>query len=138
MSTALILRRMSGKPHERSAEGRRAIARPCSTAAGPTIRRQCKPLLTLLARSMLQVIRRVLGARHPHVEDTLQEAMLATARALLTFRGECSARHLGSRIATFVAIGARRRQMPPPSDSLNDHDRPGDPKRTGRWLPAAS
>jgi RNA polymerase sigma-70 factor (ECF subfamily) len=74
---------------------------------------------------MLKVIRRVLGARHPEVEDTLQEAMLATARALPTFRGECSPWHFGSRIASFVAISARRRVPPPPSDPLDDHDLPG-------------
>jgi RNA polymerase sigma factor (sigma-70 family) len=126
MARVLTLRRISGKPHERSAEGAEGDLAPLLDRCRAHDPAATRTLLTSLAPSMLQVIRRVLGARHPDVEDTLQEAMLATARALPTFRGECSARHFGCRIATFVAISARRREPPHPSDSLDDHDRPGD------------
>src|SRR5437773_4935562 len=72
-----------------------------------------RTLLTALGPPMLQVIRRVLGARHPDVEDTLQEATIALVRALPGFRGECSARHFGCRIATLTAISVRRRRHLP-------------------------
>lgn len=72
-----------------------------------------KALRTLLVRlgpPMLQVIRRVLGARHPDVEDTLQEATLAFVRALPGFRGDCTAQHFSCRIATLTALSAYRRR----------------------------
>ena len=69
-----------------------------------------RTLLTALGPPMLQVVRRVLGARHPDVEDTLQEAAIALVRALPGFRGECGARHFASRIAALTAISARRRR----------------------------
>lgn len=75
-----------------------------------------KALRTLLVRvgpPMLQVIRRVLGAHHPDVEDTLQEATLAFVRALPGFRGDCAAQHFGCRIATLTAISAYRRRSGP-------------------------
>jgi len=71
-----------------------------------------RTLLTAVGPPMLQVIRRVLGAGHPDVEDTLQEATLALVQALPAFRAECSARHFACRIAAFTAISARRRRAP--------------------------
>ena len=119
MSRILKLRRVPEKMFDRSVPGSEGnlagVIESCRAGDATAIR----TLLTSLAPSMLQVIRRVLGARHPDVEDTLQEAMLAAARALPAFRGECSARHFGCRIATFVAISERRRQ-PPPSDRITD------------------
>jgi RNA polymerase sigma factor (sigma-70 family) len=112
MSRVLKLRRVPGKMFERSTQGSEGnlsdLVESCR-AGDPTA---IRTLLTSLAPSMLQVIRRVLGPGHPDLEDTLQEAMLAATRALPTFRGECSARHFGCRIATFVAISSRRRQPP--------------------------
>jgi RNA polymerase sigma factor (sigma-70 family) len=72
-----------------------------------------KALRTLLVRlgpPMLQVIRRVLGAHHSDVEDTLQEATLAFVHALPGFRGDCTAQHFSCRIATLTAISAYRRR----------------------------
>ncbi len=72
-----------------------------------------KALRTLLVRvgpPMLQVIRRVLGARHPDVEDTLQEATLAFVRALPDFRGDCTTQHFSCRIATLTALSTYRRR----------------------------
>jgi RNA polymerase sigma factor (sigma-70 family) len=68
-----------------------------------------RTLLESLGPAMLQVIRRVLGVRHPEVEDTLQEATIAFVGALPSFRGECSLRHFACRVAAFRAITARRR-----------------------------
>lgn len=81
-----------------------------------------RTLLLALGSPMIQVIRRVLGARHPDVEDTLQEATLALIRALPTFRGDCTVRQFACRIATFTAISTRRRQRPGAQSSLDDLD----------------
>ena len=67
-------------------------------------------LLTSLGPSMLQMVRRVLGTSDPDVEDVFQESLMALVRALATFRGECSTRHFGCRIATLTALKARRRK----------------------------
>src|SRR5262249_58166224 len=68
-----------------------------------------RTLLTALGPAMLFVIRRVLGARHPDVEDALQEATVAVVRALPGFRGDCSTRTFARRIAACAAIDVRRR-----------------------------
>jgi len=68
-------------------------------------------LLTTLGPSMLQMVRRVLGANHADVEDVLQESLLALVRALPTFRGDCSTRHFGCRVATLTSLKARRRRL---------------------------
>jgi RNA polymerase sigma-70 factor (ECF subfamily) len=67
-------------------------------------------LLSALGPPMLQMIRRVMGGADPDVEDVFQEAMLSVTRALPSFRGECSTRHFGCRIATLTALKARRRR----------------------------
>jgi len=73
-------------------------------------RKAVRTLLVSLASPMLQVIRRVLGAHHPDVDDTLQESTIALLRGLRAFRGDCTARHFACRIAAFTAISARRRR----------------------------
>jgi RNA polymerase sigma factor (sigma-70 family) len=87
-----------------------------------------RTLLESVGPPMLGVIRRVLGARHSDVEDTLQEATIALLGALPTFRGACSLRHFACRVAAFTAISARRRQRPgdEPGDDLDEL--PGDPR----------
>lgn len=82
------------------------LVRRCSDGDAAALR----TLLEALGPPMLQVIRRVLGARHPEVDDTLQEATIALVRALPTFRGACSLRHFGCRVAAFKAISVRRRR----------------------------
>lgn len=67
-------------------------------------------LLTAVGPSMLQMVRRVLGGGDPEVEDVFQESLLALLKALPSFRGECSTRHFGCRIATLTALKARRRR----------------------------
>jgi RNA polymerase sigma-70 factor (ECF subfamily) len=125
MAKVLTLRRISGKRLEPSGGGPDGDLGPLLARCREQDPAAMRTLLTSLAPAMLQVIRRVLGARHPEVEDTLQEAMLSTARALPTFRGASTVRHFGCRIATFVALDVRRRVAPPPNDPLDD-DRPGE------------
>ncbi|HEY5282716.1 MAG TPA: RNA polymerase sigma factor [Polyangia bacterium] len=70
-----------------------------------------RTLLTALGPLMLQMIRRVLGASDSDVEDVFQEALMGVVRALPGFRGECSTRHFGCRIATLTALKARKRRQ---------------------------
>lgn len=63
----------------------------------------------MVGPAMLKVVRGVLGSRHPDVEDTLQEAMVAVHLALPGFRGECTTLHFACRIAIQTAMNARRR-----------------------------
>jgi RNA polymerase sigma factor (sigma-70 family) len=67
-------------------------------------------LLTAVGPSMLQMVRRVLGGSEPDVEDVFQESLMALLKALPVFRGDCSTRHFGCRIATLTALKARRRK----------------------------
>ena len=67
-------------------------------------------LLTALGPPMLRMVRRVLGARDPDVEDVFQVAMIALVKALPAFRGECSTKHFGCRVAMLTALKARRRR----------------------------
>lgn len=83
---------------------------PLARRASEGDERAATTLLTALGPVMLLVVRRVLGARHPDVEDTLQEATVALMRALLAFRGDSSIRHFARRIAARAAIDMRRRE----------------------------
>jgi RNA polymerase sigma factor (sigma-70 family) len=65
--------------------------------------------LDSVAPAVLRTVRQVLGARHPDVEDVVQDALLATLEALPTFRGACSVLHFVRRIALLTALGARRK-----------------------------
>ncbi|HZO11641.1 MAG TPA: sigma-70 family RNA polymerase sigma factor [Polyangiaceae bacterium] len=71
--------------------------------------RAARELVTELAPSLLGVVRSVLGASHPDVEDVLQEALVGFLGALGNFRGECGIKHFGCRIAARSALDARRR-----------------------------
>jgi RNA polymerase sigma-70 factor (ECF subfamily) len=66
-------------------------------------------LLQALGPRLLRVVRGVLGARHPELEDTLQDAMLAVSRALESFRGEGEVEGYAVRITLRAAIAARRK-----------------------------
>jgi RNA polymerase sigma-70 factor (ECF subfamily) len=61
------------------------------------------------ASRVRRVVRAVLGGGHPELEDVEQQALLAFAQALATFRGECEPAHFASRIAARVALLAARR-----------------------------
>jgi RNA polymerase sigma-70 factor (ECF subfamily) len=67
-------------------------------------------LLRAVAPGVLAVVRRVLGHRHPDVEDLAQECLVAFVRALGTFRGDCSVMHYARRIALWRALEDRKRR----------------------------
>ena len=66
-------------------------------------------LVGALCGGMLRIVRKVLGRRHPDVDDVTQDAVIAFLPALVTFRGECSVEHFANRIALLTALAARRR-----------------------------
>jgi RNA polymerase sigma-70 factor (ECF subfamily) len=70
-----------------------------------------KAFLKAVAPMALRVVRQVLGADHPDVEDVLQEALLGALAALARFRGESSLAHFVRRIALLTALNARRRHQ---------------------------
>jgi RNA polymerase sigma factor (sigma-70 family) len=71
--------------------------------------RAARTLLVALGPALLRVVRGVLGANDPDVEDVLQEAMVAVFAALPGFREECKTSHFACRIALQIALNARRR-----------------------------
>ncbi len=58
--------------------------------------------------TLSRVVNGVLGARHPDVDDVMQQSLLAVLQALNAFRGECHPAGYASRIALHVALRARR------------------------------
>ena len=82
-----------------------------ASAASRGDRNGTEVLLAALGPAIVAVVRAVLGACNPDVEDATQEAMLAVVRALPSFRGECTVRHYAVRIAVRSSLLMRRRQQ---------------------------
>src|SRR5215471_2620039 len=66
-------------------------------------------LLESVAPRMMRVVQIVLGARHPDVDDVMQQSLIALVQALPAFRGECAPASYASRIAVRTAVAARKR-----------------------------
>ena len=66
-------------------------------------------LLESVAPRMMRVVQIVLGARHPDVDDVMQQSLIALVQALPAFRGECAPSSYASRIAVRTAVAARKR-----------------------------
>ena len=64
--------------------------------------------LLLMRPTLSRVVNGVLGARHPDVDDVIQQSLIAVLQALGAFRGECHPAGYASRIALHVALRARR------------------------------
>lgn len=71
--------------------------------------RALQRLLEEVAPAVVGLVRVVLGARSPDVDDVAQEALLAIHDGLERFRGEASFSWYARRIAVRVAVAARRR-----------------------------
>lgn len=65
--------------------------------------------MAMLGPSLLRVVRGVLGATHPEIEDVLQDSMAAVHQALPGFRGQCRVAHFACRVTAQTALSARRR-----------------------------
>jgi RNA polymerase sigma factor (sigma-70 family) len=81
-----------------------ALARLAGTGDPVATRRFLDRVWPTLSR----VVNGVLGARHPEVDDVIQQSLIAVLQALSAFRGECHPAGYASRIALHVALRARR------------------------------
>ncbi len=81
-----------------------ALARLAGTGDPVATRRFLDRVWPVLAR----VVNSVLGARHPDVDDVIQQSLIAVLQALGAFRGECHPAGYASRIALHVALRARK------------------------------
>jgi len=77
-------------------------------------------LLVAVGPSMLRVVRRILGTRHPEVQDVCQEAAVALLSALPRFTGQCTVLHFACRVAVLTAMNARRRASHRGSGTFSD------------------
>lgn len=68
-----------------------------------------RALIRKLHGATRRVVRKVLGASHPDLDDVTQEAALALINSLKTFRGESSVAHYANSITLRIALAARRR-----------------------------
>ncbi len=70
-----------------------------------------RTFLVTIGPHLLRIVRRVLGARHPDVDDVTQECAFALIDALPNYRGESTVLHFACRIAVLTAMSARRREV---------------------------
>ncbi len=82
---------------------------PLAEAAIGGDRVALRTLLTVLGPHVLRVVRRVLGATHPELEDVAQECVVELVGALRRFRWESSVQHFACRVALQSAMNARRK-----------------------------
>jgi RNA polymerase sigma factor (sigma-70 family) len=66
-------------------------------------------LLEIVAPHVAQVVRIVVGAGHPDLDDAAQLSLMAFIQALPTFRGECSPEQFAAHIAGRKAVAMRCR-----------------------------
>ena len=63
-----------------------------------------------MAPHLLRVVRRILGAAHPDIDDVTQEALFQVMGSLGRYRGESSVLRFCCRVAVLTAMNARRRE----------------------------
>jgi RNA polymerase sigma factor (sigma-70 family) len=81
-----------------------------------------------LTPAFLRAARSVLGARHPDVEDTVQESAIGLLRALKDYREDCGVTHYATRIGALTAL-AHRRKLRARGEGLHDELDPNAPTR---------
>lgn len=106
MLRAVRMTNASAPPCPKAEDEYTALAEAAS--AGDVV--ALRTLLSSLAPHILRVVRRVVGAHHPDVEDVAQECTVELVGALRSFRGESSIRHFACRVALRAAMNARRKQ----------------------------
>jgi RNA polymerase sigma-70 factor (ECF subfamily) len=67
-----------------------------------------RAFLLLVAPVVSRAVRRVLGGRHPDLEDVAQQALSGLVTRLPSFRGDSSIAHFAQRVAVYRALTARR------------------------------
>jgi RNA polymerase sigma factor (sigma-70 family) len=66
-------------------------------------------LLRLLAPRLSRIVRAVLGAHHPDVDDAFQQSLIGLVQALPAFRGDCEPMGYATIIAVRTALAMRKR-----------------------------
>lgn len=84
-------------------------ARELARAAGRGDSQATNLLLRQISPRVTSVVRVVIGAAHPDIDDVVQHALVAFVQALPAFRGECEPVSYACRIAMRIAIASRRR-----------------------------
>jgi RNA polymerase sigma-70 factor (ECF subfamily) len=120
-------------PRVAAEENRDELARLATLAARGDAR-AIRTFVALIGPHLLRVVRRVLGSRHPDVDDVVQEAVFAVMRALPKFRGECTVLHFVYRLGVLTATGARRRDAAQKRPQVRDEQ---DLDQMARVLPTA-
>jgi RNA polymerase sigma-70 factor (ECF subfamily) len=79
-----------------------------------------RTLLVTVGPHLLRVVRKVLGASHPDVDDVVQESAFALLDALPRRRGESTVLYFACRIAVLTAMKVRRREAAQKRHSTHD------------------
>jgi len=66
-------------------------------------------LLRTVAPKLVSVVRAVLGASHPDLDDAVQQTLIGFVQGLPSFRGDCDPTGYGRVIAVRTAVAARKR-----------------------------
>src|SRR6478609_7468225 len=83
-----------------------SLAKAAAEGDGAAIR----TFLSSVGACLLRVVRSVLGAQHPDVDDVVQEAAFAVIDGLPLYRGESSVLTFVYRVAALTAMQVRRRE----------------------------
>ena len=83
--------------------------------------RAVRTFLSVVAPHLLRVVRRILGAAHPDIDDVTQEALFQVMGSLGRYRGESSVLRFCSRVAVLTAMNARRRETASKRPGRREH-----------------
>lgn len=75
-------------------------------------------LLRAIAPKLIAVVKAVLGAGHPDVDDAVQQTLIGFVQGLPAFRGDCDPTGYGRVIAVRTAVAIRKRARS--RDAKND------------------
>jgi RNA polymerase sigma-70 factor (ECF subfamily) len=114
-----LLRLVTGRaPRPEPADALAQLAQ----AAARGDRAAVRTFLVTVGPHLLRVVRRVLGANHPDVDDVAQESAFAVMDALPRHRGESTVLHFVCRVAVLTAMNVRRREATRKRYSRREHD----------------
>jgi RNA polymerase sigma-70 factor (ECF subfamily) len=83
-----------------------------------------RTFVTAIVPDLIRVVRRVLGANHPDVEDTAFEAAYGVVEGLKEFRGESTFRYFACRVAVMTAMNVRRKESAQKRAATRDYSDP--------------
>jgi RNA polymerase sigma-70 factor (ECF subfamily) len=97
-----------GAPEASEEAGSMSLRDVARLAAGGDTDATAK-LLRAIAPKLVTIVRAVLGATHPDVDDAAQHALIGFVQALPAYRGDCDPLGYGRVIAVRSAIAVRKR-----------------------------